>query len=133
MESLYRDTLRQVADEANALIAKGDRDTRNYDSWAKDLGFSKVKVFDWTSSAGDWVFIVSKDGIHWHPMFQENNHPRWGYTRRIYVGCVFEGTADDVLEEISELCNEGGYTADCDKALIIEDDGSDPEPEDEEE
>lgn len=38
------------------------------------LGFKKVEVEDWTSSAGDWVFRVS-GGI----VFQENRYPLCGF------------------------------------------------------
>lgn len=42
------------------------------------LGFEKVKVFDWTSSAGDWSFAVF-DGCQWLPAFQRNRYPYHGF------------------------------------------------------
>ena len=38
------------------------------------LGFSSVKVEDWTSSAGDWVLAV-RGGL----VFQSNRYPRHGF------------------------------------------------------
>jgi hypothetical protein len=39
------------------------------------LGYQRVTVEDWTSSAGDWSFIVSA-GI----VTQTNRHPYFGFT-----------------------------------------------------
>ena len=71
--------------------------------YARSQGYEFVEVVDWTSSAGDWSFIVSKDGEEWHPMSQENNWPRQGFTRSIDTSAVHYGTASDVLNEIAEM------------------------------
>lgn len=47
-----------------------------------DLGFPTVKVWDWTSSAGDWTFLVF-DGENWFIAWQENRYPRAGFNYSI--------------------------------------------------
>jgi len=38
------------------------------------LGYKKVDVYDWTSSAGDWTFIIKG-----HYVSQENRYPYNGF------------------------------------------------------
>ena len=71
-----------------------------YKRWAAAEGYPYCEVYDWTSSAGDWTFIVSKDGETWHPMFQSNNYPNAGFTRTVDTTEVYRGTADEVTQEI---------------------------------
>ena len=47
----------------------------SYDDVLARLGFDDVQVEDWTSSAGDWCFIVSGDRF----VFQENRYPYHGF------------------------------------------------------
>ena len=87
----------QSAEQATGCIGSGD-----YAIWASQQGYSHCEVYDWTSSAGDWSFIVSKDGLNWHMMFQSDNWPRAGFTRTIDTGRVWVGTSEEVLKEIWE-------------------------------
>jgi hypothetical protein len=74
-----------------------------YRDFARSKGFQFCEVYDWTSSAGDWTFIVSKDQIEWFVMSQTNNWPRPGFTREIDYTLPFYGRAEDVLTEIYEM------------------------------
>lgn len=83
--------------------ATGCRGAGGYLDYAHAQGYTKVEVLNWCSSAGDWQFIVSKDGHEWYIMWQENNYPRGpGFTRA--VGEVpYYGTAEEVVNHIAEL------------------------------
>jgi hypothetical protein len=48
------------------------------------LGFTDVKVINWTSSAGDWEFGV-KDETGWRIACQSNRYPYYGYEYTIYT------------------------------------------------
>ena len=87
-----------TAEQATGCSGAGD-----YRDYAKSQGYPHCEVLDWTSSAGDWTFIVSQDGQEWHIMFQENNWPRAGFTRTIDLEQAFYGTADEVLTKIVAL------------------------------
>ena len=43
------------------------------------LGFQRVEVIDWTSSAGDWSFAIF-NGLEWFMVSQENRWPKCGFT-----------------------------------------------------
>lgn len=50
----------------------------NFEEVFTSLGFSEVKVIDWTSSAGDWTFgVKNEDG--WFIGTQEHRYPLQGY------------------------------------------------------
>jgi hypothetical protein len=85
-----------IAEQATGCVGSGD-----YGLWADGQGYLYCVVLDWTSSAGDWQFIVSKDGEIWYVMTQENNFPRLGYTRTIDESRPFEGTEDEALDYFS--------------------------------
>ena len=42
------------------------------------LGFDRVEVKDWTSSAGDWSFRVRRNDV-WYNAHQENRYPYLGF------------------------------------------------------
>lgn len=51
-------------------------------SWrevARLLGFNKIEVEDWTSSAGDWVFAIRGRRL----LFQSNRYPSRGFAYSI--------------------------------------------------
>jgi hypothetical protein len=75
----------------------------DYRTWARQQGYDYCEVFDWSSSAGDWTFIVSKDGHAWHVMTQTNNYPRPGFTRHIGEAC-YGGEPIEVMKAIAEDC-----------------------------
>lgn len=51
----------------------------SYKEFFRSLGFTEVEVWDWSSSAGDWTFVV-KDGQggDWYVAYQINRYPRYG-------------------------------------------------------
>jgi len=97
--------LRQAIEEITnvADMATGCRGAGDYARWARAQGYTHIEVLNWTSSAGDWQFIVSEDGVEWYVMYQENNWPRADFTRQIDMDQVFYGDAEEVLELIYEL------------------------------
>ena len=76
--------------------ATGCRGVSNYLSYAESLGFKFLEVLDWSSSAGDWQFLVSKDGHQWQILSQNNNWPRPGFTYFLDEE-IFDGTFEEVL------------------------------------
>lgn len=77
----------------------------NHREWAKKFGYIYCHDFDLTSSAGDWSFLVSKDGYIWTMMFQENCWPSVGFDRTIETESFTCGTLEEA-EQIFErvLC-----------------------------
>lgn len=57
-----------------AVIEAPNAGAGSYNHILRRLGFSKVEVEDWTSSAGDWCFRV-KTGF----VFQNNRYPYHGF------------------------------------------------------
>lgn len=88
----------EICEQATGCDGAGD-----YRSFAEQNGYDHCAVIDWTSSAGDWSFIVSQDGEEWFIMTQENNYPRSGFTRSIDTERPFYGEKDNVLAEICDL------------------------------
>lgn len=80
--------------------ATGCLNTGGFRDWARQQGFKFCEVFDWTSSAGDWSFIVSRDGDTWYVMTQENNWPRSGFTRNIDKTRPFTGAPAEVFYQL---------------------------------
>ncbi len=67
----------------------------SYHKFLASMGAKKVEVWDHTSSAGDWYFMVEfEDG--WYLVSQGNRHPRCGFSySKDRFG--FE-TKDDLIE-----------------------------------
>lgn len=82
--------------------ATGLHDAGGYRQFAEENGYPYCSVIDWTSSAGDWTFIVSRDGKEWVFMSQENNYPRGpGFIRQIQDDLLdprFYGDEDEAME-----------------------------------
>lgn len=83
----------EFEDQMTGCNASSYRDAAEY------MGFDRVEVLDWTSSAGDWQFLVTRDGETWQILSQDNNYPRAGFSYSLSDEC-FEGTLDDVYREI---------------------------------
>jgi len=82
--------------------ATGCRGAGDFRKWAEEQGYPFCEVFDWTSSAGDWAFVVSRDGHTWYPMFQENAYPSPGFRRSVDESQPMEGSAEEVLEYMAQ-------------------------------
>lgn len=84
----------EAAEEATGCIG-----ANSYRDYAKKLGYKFIEVLNWCSSAGDWQFIISKDGKLWQILDQTNNYPRIGFAHSVDE-TIYRGTSDEVLEEI---------------------------------
>ena len=73
----------------------------SYREAAEQMGFNRVEVLNWTSSAGDWQFLVSRDGEEWQILDQSNNWPKAGFSYSLSDE-VFFGSLDDVYAQIEE-------------------------------
>ncbi len=82
--------------------ATGCRGAGSYLDFAKEHGFEYVEVVDWSSSAGDWCFAVSKDGHEWQLLYQTNNYPRPGFSHQVVEEVAFFGDAEEALAQIYE-------------------------------
>lgn len=71
----------------------------SYREAAKQMGFERVEVLDWTSSAGDWQFLVSRNGEEWQILFQSNNWPKSGFSYSLSDE-VFIGGLNEVYAQI---------------------------------
>lgn len=91
-------TMMQVAcEDATGCLGAGD-----YAKWAKQQGYPHCQAWDWTSSAGDWSFLVSKDGQEWFWMYQTNNYPHSdGFSRSIDTERSYKGAWMEVCMQIT--------------------------------
>jgi len=80
-------------------IATGCPGAGGFRPWAADQGFPFCEILDWSSSAGDWIFLVSRDGGNWFVMTQTNNFPQPGFTRTINEDNLFQGTAEEACQK----------------------------------
>jgi hypothetical protein len=88
-----------------AETATGCANAGGYRVWAEQQGYQHCEVWDWTSSAGDWTLLVSKDRETWYLMFQSNNWPRAGFTRTIDLDRPFSGAMEEVYEQVQLECS----------------------------
>jgi hypothetical protein len=87
-----------MAEQFTGCLGAGD-----YQLWAKKHGYPRVAAVDWTSSSGDWEFLVSRDGWAWHPMTQTNNHPEAGFTRQVNTRIQVLGNEKEAVSEYLNL------------------------------
>ena len=95
--TLVADFAASVAEQATGCSGAG-----SYLDFAKEHGFEYVEVADWSSSAGDWTFIVSKNGFEWYLLYQTNNYPQPGFSHQIVEDISFFGSAEKALAQIYE-------------------------------
>lgn len=79
--------------------ATGCINANSYKEYANKKGYKYIKVVDWTSSAGDWQFIISKDNKRWQILEQVNNYPKTGFSHFI-DNKIWYGNSNIVLEDI---------------------------------
>lgn len=82
--------------------ATGCMGADSYKDYAYQHGYKRIEVLNWGSSAGDWQFLVSKDGEVWHILWQENNYPRPGFSHGIQTEPGFYGDIEDVYKQVEE-------------------------------
>lgn len=86
-----------IAEQATGCLGAG-----GYRRWAEANGYPHCEVYEWTSSAGDWTFLVSRDGWEWFVMSQENNYPRGpGFKRHVNETMPFYGTKEEAMAEVA--------------------------------
>ena len=82
-----------VCEQATGCKGAGD-----FREWARQQGYPFCEVLNWTSSAGDWSFLVSRDGKTWHPMWQSNNYPKPGFSRIVEETVSWDGTVAEAVQ-----------------------------------
>ena len=91
--------LQAVIGAMHAAQATGCAGAGGYLAYATGLGYERIEVLDWTSSAGDWSFLISEDSEEWHILWQTNNWPRGGFSYEISDEAYY-GTIEEVYAEI---------------------------------
>lgn len=66
----------------------------------KDVGYDAVDVVEWSSSAGDWTFMV-RDGEGWFLAFQSNRYPRHGFAYSVNYELPF-ASKDELIQFASQ-------------------------------
>jgi len=94
-----RDEIRQIVQSWAAPGITGCPGAGGYLEWAKANGFTYVVDYNTNSSAGDWQFLVSKDGKEWRMLEQENNYPHPGFSCGLWDD-KFYGTLEQVCAEL---------------------------------
>lgn len=102
----YNDSGNELTDdEAQDLLLEGktvevpNAGAGSYRSVFERLKFEDVDVYEWSSSAGDWTFVVY-DGQAWYPAFQSNRYPHHGfrYSMRTDVAMADKRDLFELLE-----------------------------------
>jgi hypothetical protein len=76
--------------------------------WRRTHGYIKCEVIECASFAGDWTFLVSRDGYTWFPMYQiVEDRARMRYARIVDETTPMYGTYADVVQQ----WNRNGHTA----------------------
>lgn len=115
-------TTDRVAEEATGISQRGDCYPDGYAGWKEaaaaflagdgvhvvaagagsykrvleSLGCRFVEVYDWTSSAGDWTFVVQDAYGRYRLAFQSNRYPRYGF--RYGLGSESFDTVEDLRD-----------------------------------
>lgn len=97
-----RDAILDLQMQRYEVAATGCSGVGGYRQYAHERGYKHVKVLNNSSSAGDWEFLISKNGEEWYLMWQENNFPGAGFTRHIEER-AWHGTFEEVAQEMYEL------------------------------
>lgn len=103
MPKSLREQAYEILDQMMSEQATGCPGAGDYREWARRQGYPHLEVLNWSSSAGDWEFLVSKDGNQWVIMSQTNRWPRPGFDRHIDTSRVFHGTAQAAVAQIEEM------------------------------
>lgn len=87
---LYTNNGERVSDaRARAIVRQGgtveapNAGAGSYRAIAARLGFHKIEVENWSSSAGDWCFRLHGGRFLW----QENRYPRCGFRYAVGFPC----------------------------------------------
>ena len=84
--------------------ATGCMGAHSYRDYAREQGYKYCEVLNWTSSAGDWQFLVSNNKRGpWYVLQQDNNYPRPGFSHSIDKGHPFYGTLNSVYKQVEAL------------------------------
>ena len=97
--------LARINEEAVCEEATGCSGSGGFRKVFANMGYNFCVVTDWCSSAGDWNFIVSKDGYEWHLASQVNNFPKAGFSYYVSDDETYYGDSDEVLEELADRFN----------------------------
>jgi hypothetical protein len=93
-------------DKARQLLLSGDiieipqAGAGSYNEVADEMGFDKVEVLNWSSSAGDWQFAVEKDG-NWKVLCQENRYPHYGF--KYSLSEMSFGSVEDINDYFNDM------------------------------
>jgi hypothetical protein len=91
-------TLEMIVDSGICEDTTGYDGAGDFLEYAKKQGYPHCAVLDWSSSAGNWSFVISMEGEYWQMMYQEN---RRGFTCTIDDEC-FAGTQKEALKYFTE-------------------------------
>jgi len=94
--------MKKLREKAICEQATGVRGAGDFRAVFEAKGYPHLEILNWTSSAGDWEFLISKDGEIWHIAGQTNRWPRSGFEYWIDDE-IFEGTSSEVLEFVSNM------------------------------
>lgn len=72
------DTAARKAFRNNEAIAVPNAGAGSFREVLVRLGYQRVEVEDWTSSAGDWVLTVRSGTVT-----QDNRYPKYGFSYRL--------------------------------------------------
>lgn len=98
-----QDTIQEYREIITAEQATGVVGAGSYRQVFRQMGYPHLAVMDWTSSAGDWWFLVSKDGKTWYNASQENRWPDLGFEYNVDRDTWAIGTEEEAVEAMWEL------------------------------
>ena len=86
-----------------AVQATGCRGAGSYRQAFREMGYPHLAVMSWSSSAGDWWFLVSEDGETWYNASQENRWPRAGFEYNVDRDTWAVGSEEEAVAVMWEL------------------------------
>lgn len=88
--------MKVICEQATGIIGAGD-----YQEVFEKMDYPYLEILDWTSSTGDWQFIVSRDGKTWYVAGQDKGWSRSGFDYWVDEEHPFYGNVDEVLEMLA--------------------------------
>ncbi len=84
----------------NKQVEVPNAGSQTFRQFFKEVGYDEVDVLEWSSSAGDWSFMV-RDGDGWFAAFQTNRYPYHGFAYSVNYEIPF-ASKDELIQYASQ-------------------------------
>jgi len=95
--------IQEYREEIISVQATGCIGAGSFRQVFRQMGYPHLVVMSDSSSAGDWWFLVSEDGVTWYNAGQENRWPHAGFEYNVDRDTWVVGTEEEAVEVMWEL------------------------------